>query len=426
MQYGCIGERLGHSFSKQIHAELADYQYELCELSRDELPRFFAEKRFSGINVTIPYKETVIEYLWALDEQAKSIGAVNTIVNRDGRLYGYNTDFYGMSVLIERIGVPLHGKKVAVLGGGGTSRTACAVASALGARTVLRVGRQEREGSISYERLLSEHRDIQYIINTTPCGMYPYPEGREGMRAAAVDVGDFRSLLGVADAVYNPLRSQLVLDAQKRGIPAMGGLVMLVAQAVRAAELFLDRRLPEDSIDRILSGMLGQKENLVLIGMPACGKSSVGAALSKKLGREWIDLDRLIEAKTGKSIPEIFSTLGESGFRDIEERVITEQATLCQGLIIATGGGAILRARNLQNLRRNGRLYFLDRPLDALVPTDDRPLSSTREAIEARYRERYPLYLAAADRRIPVTGDVESVAEAIASDFLSSKRDEQI
>lgn len=424
MQYGCIGEKLGHSFSKEIHAAFADYTYELCEMPCDALKDFFQKKEFLGINVTIPYKEAVIPFLDEIDVAAKSIGAVNTVINRGGRLYGYNTDFDGMNELIARVGVPLGGKKVAVLGSGGTSRTACAVAASLGAATVLRVGRTEKEGTISYERLLSEHRDLQYIINTTPCGMYPYAEGREGMRAAAVDVGDFPMLLGVADAVYNPLRSQLVLDAQKRNIPALGGLSMLVAQAVRAAELFTDRTLPRDTTDRVLSGMLRQKENVVLIGMPSSGKSSVGARLAELLERPFVDLDRCIEERTGRSIPEIFATVGESGFRDVESQVVAEQSQSNRA-VIATGGGAILRDRNVDNLRRNGRLYFLDRPLEALLPTEDRPLSSTREAIEARYRERYQRYLSVADRHIPVTGDVAAVAEMIASDFLSGKREEK-
>ena len=311
MQYGCIGEKLKHSFSKEIHAAFADYTYELCEMPHEALADFFREKDFRGINVTIPYKEAVMCFLDEIDESAKAIGAVNTIVNREGRLYGYNTDFYGMTELIRRIGVPLKGKKIAVLGSGGTSRTACAVATALGASTVLRVGRNEKDGIIGYERLCSEHRDLQYLINTTPCGMYPYAEGREGMRAAAVDVGDFPMLAGVADAVYNPLRSQLVLDARSRGIPAEGGLSMLVAQAVRAAELFLNQVLPPHTVDRVLREVSAEKENIVLIGMPACGKSSVGAELARLLDRKLIDLDRRIEEREQRSIPEIFASQGE-------------------------------------------------------------------------------------------------------------------
>ena len=421
MQYGCIGEKLGHSFSKEIHAALADYTYELCEMPYDALEGFFEKKEFLGINVTIPYKEAVIPFLDEIDEAANRIGAVNTVVNRGGRLCGYNTDFYGMSDMISRVGVSLKGKKIAVLGSGGTSRTACAVAASLGAATVLRVGRTERQGCIDYERLYSEHRDLQYIINTTPCGMYPYPEGRDGMRAAAVDVARFPRLEGVIDAVYNPLRSQLVLEAQKRGIPALGGLSMLVAQAVRAAELFLDTAFPKATVDRVLRKMTAQKENIVLIGMPACGKSSVGAALAEMLGRSFVDLDRCIEERAGKSIPELFSTVGEQGFRDLEERVVADVAST-NGLVIATGGGAILRERNVDNLRRNGRLYFLDRPLKDLMPTDDRPLSATKEAMEKRYRERYPIYTAVADCRIPVTGSIDEVRDAVERDFYREKR----
>ena len=423
MQYGCIGEKLGHSFSKEIHAAFADYTYELCEMPHEALAAFFQKKDFLGINVTIPYKEAVMQYLDEIDESAKRIGAVNTVVNRGGRLYGYNTDFYGMRELIARIGVSLAGKKVAVLGSGGTSRTACAVAASLGADSVLCVGRSEKEGIISYEKLYREHQDLQYIINTTPCGMYPYPEGREGMRAAAVDVAAFGRLEGVADAVYNPLRSQLVLEAQARGIPARGGLFMLVAQAVRAAELFLDTKLPPDTTARVLRDMTEEKENIVLVGMPASGKSSVGAALAERLGRELIDLDRCIEEEAGQSIPEIFRSVGEQGFRSLESEV-TAKVSMRNRLVIATGGGAILCDRNVDNLKRNGRLYFLDRPLKDLMPTDDRPLASTVQAMEKRYHERYGRYLAVADHRIDVRGGVHDVTEAVMKEFLSEKRDE--
>ncbi len=413
MQYGCIAEKLGHSFSKEIHGELADYRYELCELSPDKVGEFMQKKEFCGINVTIPYKETVIPYLYETDEAAREIGAVNTVVNRDGRLYGYNTDFYGMRSMIERMGLSLDGKKVAVLGTGGTSRTACVVAKSLGARTILVVSRTPKGNSISYEELTATHSDTAFIINTTPCGMYPRPD------ATAVDIANFSRLEGVIDAVYNPLRPQIVLDAKKRGIPATGGLFMLVAQAVRASEIFLDTRYPEETSERIYQKIRSQKENIVLVGMPACGKSTVGKLLAQSLGREVCDLDAEIVKTAGKSIPEIFAESGEQTFRDLESRVLKEQVAQRNSLVIATGGGAILRDENVNALRRNGRLYFIDRPPEQLLPTEDRPLASSTEAIRKRFEERYHRYCDVSDVRIPVEGEASLVAEMIEKEFLS-------
>ena len=417
MQYGCIGEHLKHSFSAEIHRALADYQYQIQEVAPEALDAFMQARDFCGINVTIPYKEKVIPHLFWISDQAKEIGAVNTIVNREGKLYGYNTDFYGMSALIERLGLSLGGKKVAVLGSGGTSRTALAVAKAMQAAEILCVSRGGKGNTVSYETLYRDHSDLQIVINTTPCGMYPNPDGNEKMAAAAIDVSRFPALEGVVDAVYNPLRPQLVLDARARGIPAEGGLFMLVAQAVRASEIFLDIIYPKDTAARIYANILRQKENIVLTGMPACGKSTVGKLLAERLGMELFDLDAAIVERAGKSIPEIFAESGESGFRALETRVLKEQATQRNGLILATGGGAILKDENVNAMRRNGRIYFLDRPLAELLPTEDRPLASSAEAIKQRYEERYDRYLATADLRIAVEGDPASVADQIEKDW---------
>ncbi len=420
MQYGCIGEHLTHSFSAEIHRALADYSYEIKEIAPEELDCFLQTRDFCGINVTIPYKEKVIPHLFFLSEQAKAIGAVNTIVNRGGKLYGYNTDFYGMSALIERLGLSLAGKKVAVLGSGGTSRTALAVARAMQAKTVLCVSRGGRGDSVSYEALYRDHSDLQIVINTTPCGMYPYPDGKDGMSAAAIDISAFPSLEGVVDAVYNPLRPQLILDAKARGIPAEGGLFMLVAQAVRASEIFLDITYPKEILEKVYRAVLKEKETIVLIGMPGCGKSTVGKLLAERLHRELFDLDAAIAETAGKSIPEIFDAEGEAGFREIETRVLKEQAAQKSGLILATGGGAILKDENVNAMKRNGKLYFLDRPLADLLPTADRPLASSAEAIRKRYAERYDRYLAVADERIAVTGRPEEVAERIERNWKES------
>ena len=411
MKYGCIGEHLGHSFSAEIHRLLSQNPYEIHEVARDALNAFMRERDFCGINVTIPYKEDVIPHLCRMSEQAEQIGAVNTIVNRGGKLYGYNTDFFGMSALIRRVGGEIRGKKVAVLGTGGTSRTAVAVASAMGAREILRVSRSQKDGCITYEMLCKDHADVEFIINTTPCGMFPNPN------AKPVEVSNFPQLEGLIDAIYNPLRPQLVLEAKEMGIPSEGGLYMLVAQAVKASELFLDCTYSQQTLEEVYHSVLRQKENVVLTGMPASGKSSVGKCLAKLLNREFFDLDEEIVKAAGRSIPEIFASEGEAAFRDLESRVLREELAQKNGIVLATGGGAILRKENVTQLRRNGRLYFLDRPLAMLLPTEDRPLASSAEEIKKRYEERYARYCETADCRIDGAGSVQDVAHLIRKDF---------
>ena len=408
--YGCIGKTLKHSFSREIHRALApSNDYELIELSSEELSRFATEHPFRAINVTIPYKEEILPYLYSIDEHARSIGAVNTVVNRDGRLYGYNTDFYGMGELLRHAGVSVKDKKVLILGTGGTAKTAYAVCQAEGACEVLRVSRTAREGAISYEEAHTCHRDAEVIINTTPVGMYP------SIFDTPLDIAHFPRLCGVIDAIYNPLRTPLILAARERGIAAEGGLFMLVAQAVRASEIFLDVSYPEGTAQRIYERMVKDKENIVLIGMPASGKSTVGARLAERLGRELIDTDAEIVRRAEASIPAIFAERGEGGFRELESEVIRSLAARC-GCVIATGGGAVLRDGNVRALRENGRLYFLDRSLSKLLPTNDRPLACDRAAIEARYRERYGIYRACADLTVAGDGTPEEVAAIIEGD----------
>lgn len=411
MKYGCIGEHLGHSFSAEIHHALSEEPYEIREVPREDLDHFLQQRAFLGINVTIPYKEDVIPHLAWMSDQATAIGAVNTIVNRDGRLYGYNTDFFGMQALILRAGIRMEGKRVAVLGTGGTSRTAVAVAKAMGASTVCRVSRTGKDGAVDYENLQTQHWDTQVLINTTPCGMYPKPN------CSPVSPDRFSQLEGVVDAIYNPLRSQLVLDAEHLGIRATGGLFMLVAQAVRASELFLDRTYAPDTAERIYQKILAQKENIVLIGMPASGKSSVGQALAERMGRPFFDLDTEIEAEAGCTVSELFQRNGEEVFRDLETQVLRERLAQKNGIVLSTGGGTILRDENVLQLRRNGRLYFLDRPLELLLPTADRPLASSAEAIRNRYQERYMRYRNCADVCIDGSGSVETVVNLLEKEW---------
>ena len=411
MEYGCIGEHLTHSFSKEIHAQLRDYAYELKEIPMGQLDAFMTRKDFKAINVTIPYKQDVIPFLDQVAETAAAIGAVNTIVNRNGKLYGDNTDFGGMADLIRRTGIDLKGKKVLILGTGGTSKTAMAVAQHLGAASVWKVSRTEKPGVLTRESVLKEHLDAQVLINTTPRGMFSRESGM------AMDPGLFPDLEGAIDVVYNPLRTEFVQKARSMGVPAAGGLYMLVRQAVLASEIFLDTKYPEELTERVYRSIKASKENIVLTGMPGSGKTTVGQLLAQELGRPYLDVDELIREKTGMAPGEIIAAQGEPAFRDVETDVICAVAER-NGCVIATGGGAILRRENVDLLRRNGKLFFLDRPVEQLIPTEDRPLSSTKEAILKRYDERYETYVATADVVILNGDTAEAAAQQVKRSFF--------
>lgn len=406
MKCGLIGRKLGHSYSCQIHHAIADYSYDLWELEPEQLAPFLQKGDFAGVNVTIPYKQQVIPYLDDLSDTARAIGAVNTIVNRSGRLYGDNTDLAGMIALIRRLGLELHGKKVLILGTGGTSKTARAAAQQLGAAEVYRLSRSGREDAVTYEEARRLHGDAAVLINTTPCGMYPAVED------CPLDPADFPRLEGVVDAVYNPLRTNLVLAARERGIPAQGGLYMLAAQAVYAGALFRGCQAAQADIDLTYRTVLRQVENIVLIGMPSAGKTTVGQLLARRTGKNFTDTDTLAEQRIGMTIADYFRTSGEEAFRAREQETVAEVSAV-GGQIIATGGGAILRRENLTALRRNGLLVFLDRPIEQLTATADRPLASDREALRRRYEERYALYRAAADVYIKNDGSPEEAADQI-------------
>ena len=411
MQYGCIGEKLGHSFSAQIHEMLDSHPYRLCELAPDALGDFMRAADFRGINVTIPYKQAVLPYLDKIGAAAGEIGAVNTVVNQNGVLCGYNTDFDGLKTLLLSIGVPLSGRTVAILGTGGTSLTARAVAQALGAGEILRVSRRAGEGSVTYEELYCVYAPrVAVLINTTPVGMYPKTDG------CPVDLNRLPALEAVADAVYNPLRTRLVLGARSRGIPAAGGLLMLTAQAVRASELFLDKSYPAGTAERIFAVLAEKKENLVLSGMPGSGKSTVGALLARRTGRPFLDLDAEITKRVSLPPAELIRTQGEAAFRALERDVLREVLAGLSGAVLAMGGGTVLRPENVEDLRQNGKIYFLDRPVSELTPTADRPLSATRAELERRYAERINCYLATADVRVSGFGTPEEAAEIIERD----------
>ena len=412
-RYGCIGKKLTHSFSREIHGKLADYRYDLIELTEEEIPQFFAEKNFAAINVTIPYKQTVIPYLDSVSPVAQRIGAVNTVVNKDGKLYGFNTDYYGMEALIRRLGIELAGKKVLILGTGGTGKTARVLAADLGAARVLTVSRKKTADYITYEEAVCDHTDADVIINTTPVGMYP------DVASKPIDIAAFPKLSGVIDAVYNPLRTNLVRDAQERGIPAEGGLYMLVMQAVVAVERFLDTAVEREAADRVFASVCGAKENIVLTGMPGSGKSTVGKLLDLE-GFTFVDTDAEIEKRCGCAIKDLIQEKGEHYFRDLETEVIRDVSSeSCR--VISTGGGVILREENVRCLKRNGKLFFLDASLSRLQATDDRPLSDTRKKLEKLYAERIDIYRSTADVVVP-----DLAAAQAEADFITEKRKEMI
>lgn len=402
MQFGLIGEKLGHSYSKEIHNLIADYGYELREVKREELGAFMTERAFSGINVTIPYKKSVMDYLDVISDDAKKIGAVNTVVNRDGKLYGYNTDFYGLKALLIHNGVSVRNKKVLILGSGGTSDTAYNVVTGLNAKEAIKVSRTKKDGFVTYDEAARLHSDADVIINATPVGMYPDDDG------VPVNIGLFPSLSAVIDAIYHPLRTNLVSDAEKRGIKACGGLYMLVAQAVYAAALFENKKPDENLIDDVYWKILNDKRNIVLIGMPSSGKTTIGKALAARMGKRFADTDELIVGTTGKSIPEIFEEEGEKVFREIEKKVICDIA-VNDGTVIATGGGVILDEKNVLALKRNGVIVYLDRKIDNLIATDSRPLSSNVDDLKKLYDKRKPLYEKYAEITIDDNDDVATV-----------------
>lgn len=406
MRYGLIGEKLGHSFSAEIHRKLAGYEYELKELPPQRLEAFIREKDFDGINVTIPYKQAVMPLLDELSERSKATGAVNTIVNRGGRLLGDNTDFGGLEALIRRMGLEVKGKTVLVAGSGGTAGTASAVARALGAAEVIRLSRSGRGGAMSYEQACREKAYAQLLINATPAGMYPDVDG------IPVRPELLPGLEGVVDAVYNPLTTRLVRQARKLGIRAENGLYMLVAQAAMSAGEFIGKSFDDETVERICREIMFEKRNIVLTGMPGSGKSTVGRLLAERLGRELTDTDAEIVKREKMPISEIFEKRGEGYFRELESRVIKE-SSLTGGRIISTGGGAVLRAENIDAMKMNGTVVFLDRAESELIPTKDRPLADDAEKIRTLYRQRYHIYKETADCAVIVRGTPQDTANEI-------------
>jgi len=405
MKYGLIGKTLSHSYSKIIHGFFGNHEYELLELPPDSIEDFLRASDFLGINVTIPYKETVMPWC-VLDEHAKKIGSVNTIVNKNGTLYGYNTDYFGFSYMAFLAGISFNGKKVVILGSGGTSKTAVAVTRDCGAREIVVVSRTGENNYGNIER----HIDCDVLVNTTPVGMFP-DNGK-----ASLSPGNFTKLSAVIDVIYNPMRTKLLLEAKKRGIRTANGLFMLTAQALMAHNLFFgiekDKREDFLSIEEALSKTVKRFSNIVLIGMPGCGKTTIGRELAKVYEKDFVDTDELIEARMGRKIPDIIREDGEPRFRELESGVIAEAAAKTNQ-VIATGGGSVLAEENRDALAQNGIVVFLERSLDRLA-TDGRPLSVDLEAL---YRRRLPFYESFCQYKITLdddlAGNVRRISEAL-------------
>ncbi len=401
IKYGLCGRTLKHSYSRIIHNHLGNEEYFLYSLEKDEFYELLESRNFQGLNVTIPYKTDAFNLCDEVSEEAKSIGSVNTVVNKNGVLYGYNTDYFGFVYMLKRSNIDIKDKKVLILGSGGTSLTAQAVCKGEGAKKYVVVSRRGEE---NYDNI-SRHCDADVIINTTPVGMYP-DNGR-----TPVDLGMFPKLSGVVDVIYNPIKTALVSEAEKRNIPCTTGLPMLVAQAVRAHELFFDTKLCDEAIENVLAKCLSQILNVVIIGMPGCGKTTVGKEYAQRLGRSFLDTDVFVE-QCGMSIPDIFEKYGEDYFRDKETQAIDMLSALSEK-VIATGGGAVLRKKKVEKMKQNGVVVYLKRDLDKLA-TDGRPLSDGgKEKLQKLYEERHKLYENAADVVIETYGDVKECAERL-------------
>ena len=405
--FGLLGERLSHSFSPLIHAELGNYEYILYEKTIDELETFLLQGEFNGLNVTIPYKKAVIPFCKSLSDIARTTGSVNTLTRQpDGSLHGDNTDYYGFSYLLQKTGVNVNNGKALILGSGGSSLTVHTVLLDMGAKEIVVAS---RNGPVNYNNI-EEQSEAILIVNTTPVGMYP-----DNGLSPIPDLGVFKKCKAVIDLIYNPARTELLLQAEELGILALNGLNMLVAQGKKAAEIFTGTSISNELIEAITKKISRKTLNIVLIGMPGCGKTSIGQALAKKMGQEFADTDAFITKAAGKFIPAIITEDGEEYFRRLETDALQ---TLCKksSLVIATGGGIVTQPCNRNIICQNSIVVFLDRDLNQL-PTSDRPLSQ-RDGIEALAKVRLPLYSEWSDYSVKV-GDIDETADDINLKFVN-------
>ena len=401
MKCGLVGKTLKHSYSPKIHAYLGDYAYELFSLSEDELENFILARDYDALNVTIPYKQAVMPLLDEISPLAKEIGAVNTIVKKNGKLYGYNTDILGLDYMLKSVEIELTNRTVMILGTGGTAKTATVLAKNSGAKKIIIVS---RSGEVNYQNCYLQ-TDTEVVINTTPVGMFP------NSYDSPIDLTRFPNLKGVADVVYNPSKTLLCYSAQKLGVPNVNGLSMLVAQAKFASDLFTGKTTSEDKIPFIVKEIAKEIENITLIGMAGCGKTTIGKKLAKLTGKRFIDTDELVVKTANKSIEDIFATEGEDKFREYEGLVL-KQAENERGVIIATGGGIIKRNENHYPLSSNGKVVWIKRDV-SLLAKKGRPLSKDDEAVKKLYQEREPIYKACADFSVENSGTIEEVIKEI-------------
>ena len=401
---GLVGEKLGHSYSKIIHEMLGSDLYNLYSLTKEEFNDFFINKNFDFVNVTIPYKQDVIPYLDYIHPSAEKIGAVNLVINKNGILSGYNTDYDGFKYLLESNNIKINNKKCLILGSGATSKTVYTVLKDMNASLILKASRTKTENTITYDEIYNY--DFEIIINTTPIGMYP------NINKTLVDLSKFNNLIFVGDCVYNPLRTRLIIDALKLGIKCDTGLKMLIIQAVKAHEIYYNQIVDFDKFNELFKFFSSNKKNIVLIGMPGCGKSTVGRNIASKLRKEFIDIDEYIESKSGMKISEIFSKYGEEYFRDLEYSACLEIA-LKDNLVVSTGGGVVKREENINVLKSNGIICYIERDLEKTILDDNRPLSKSIDDLKRLYEERKELYEKSYDFKISNNGKLSKTVEKI-------------
>ncbi|MBE7065612.1 MAG: shikimate kinase [Ruminococcaceae bacterium] len=402
LRCGLLGRKLGHSFSPLIHSFAGDYSYELFEVEPENADDFIKNGAYDCINVTIPYKENAFRCADVLSDEAKAIGAVNTLVRRDGKIYGYNTDYFGFVALLNKNGIDPCGKNCLVLGTGGAAKMVVFALGKLNAKSITSVS---RSGEINYKNVYKECSDTEIVINTTPVGMYPE------ISDSPIDISKFEQCEAVVDIIYNPSVTKLLFDAKRCGMKTANGLYMLSAQGIKAGEFFTGRKIPDDVIDKVTDAVEQKTKNIVLIGMPGCGKSYIGSKVAEMLGREFVDIDKIIEERENRPIPTIFEKDGEDYFRKIETAVTAEFCAK-SGLVIATGGGVVTREENLFPVKCNSMVCYVKRPLSNL-PTDGRPLSQ-KTPVEVLFLQRKEKYESWSDFCIEVPCSDDGISEDVA------------